>query len=171
MEDGRPVLRRVGEDDLDAVQDLLEADPGYSLRVDGRPPGPEAARELLEGAPPDVAPDRKVLLGVHRGDGLVAIIDLVRGWPQPDVAHIGLLQVHAQHKGRGIGAQSHDLLLDRVRSWPEIRTLRAAIVETNAAEAAPFWLAMGYTRDATTRPYRAGAVETTVSIWTRSVSR
>jgi GNAT superfamily N-acetyltransferase len=85
-------------------------------------------------------------------------------------AHIGLLQVHGRHQGAGIGRQVHDLLLAWVREWPEITTLRAAVVETNRSQATPYWVAMGYAPSGQPRAYQAGAVTSTVTIWLRSVA-
>jgi GNAT superfamily N-acetyltransferase len=153
------------------LQHLLEADPGYAERVEGRPPSPGAAVELLTEAPPGVGPDGKVVLGGFVGDDLVAVVDLVRGWPRPEEAMIGLLQVHPGRTGQGLGRLVHESVLARVRTWPEVTTLRAAIVETNASHAAPFWSALGYAPTGDPRPYAAGDVTTTVTIWTRAVGR
>jgi predicted GNAT superfamily acetyltransferase len=79
--------------------------------------------------------------------------------------------VHAQRKGEGVGRRAHDLLLDVVEAWPEIDLVRAAIVETNAEQAAPFWAALGYTPEGTPRPFEQGSVRTTVRVWTRPVRR
>lgn len=159
----RPLLAEDGA----ALQALIEADPDYVLRVSGRPPGRDEAQDLLADRPPHVSEDRKVVLGAFRDDALVAVIDVVRGWPDPETAYVGLLQVRAGSKGQGVGRHAHALLLDWLARWPEVTRLRAAIVETNAAEAEPFWAALGYTPSGPPRPYRQGAVSTTVTIWTR----
>ena len=46
------VLRPLDIDDREAVQALLDADPGYATRVTGRPPGPGDALGLLNSRPP-----------------------------------------------------------------------------------------------------------------------
>ncbi|GAA1919214.1 GNAT family N-acetyltransferase [Nocardioides marmoribigeumensis] len=168
MTDGL-TLRRLEESDVTAVQRLIEADPDYTQRVSGSPPGPDEAHRLLTARPATLAPDQKVVLGVFCGTGLVALIDLLRGWPDAGTVHIGLLQVHPQHQGQGIGRRAHDLLLDWIHGWPEVTQLRAAIVETNAEHAAPFWQALGYTAFGPPKPYEQGAVSTTVRLWTRPV--
>jgi GNAT superfamily N-acetyltransferase len=162
-------LRRLTEADAPAVQSLLDADPGYAVRVSGRPAQAGEASEVLTGRPPELSKDRKVALGGFVGDELVAVVDLLRGWPDPGTAHIGLLQVHVHHKGRGVGRQVHDQVVDHVRGWPEITRIRAAIVESNAPHAVPFWTAVGYAAEGEPVPYRHGAVSTTVTIWCRAV--
>jgi RimJ/RimL family protein N-acetyltransferase len=162
-------LRHLEASDVMAVQQLIEADPDYATRVSGNPPGPDEAHILLTQRPPNLRPDQKVVLGVFRGTELVGLIDLLRGWPEAGTVHIGLLQVHARDQGQGIGRAAHDLLLRWIKQWPEATQLRAAIVETNAEHAAPFWQALGYTPAGRPRPYEQGAVRTTVRPWTRPV--
>ncbi|MFC4787143.1 GNAT family N-acetyltransferase [Nocardioides sp. MAHUQ-72] len=165
-------LRRLTVRDAAAVQAIVEADPGYSERVSGRPAGPREGRALLLGRPPGFPADRKIVLGAYaeeQPDELVAVVDLLVGWPKPTCAHVGLLQVRAASHGRGVGRRVHEQLLAEVGRWPEVDTLRAAIVETNAEVAEPFWQAMGYRPTGPPRPYRNGTVDTTLRIWTRPV--
>lgn len=162
-------LRPLDARDLSAIQELIAADPGYAWRVTGQAPGHDAATELLAARPPELHPNHKIVLGAFDDAGLAAVIDVLRGWPNPTTALIGLLQVHPSRKRQGVGRRAHDLLLDRVADWSEITTLRAAIVGTNTAEAEPFWAALGYQPTGTPKPYQAGAITTDVTAWTRSV--
>jgi GNAT superfamily N-acetyltransferase len=154
--------------DVAAVAGLIEADPGYTQRADGRDPEPGDAEGLLRDAPPGVGPDDKVALGALDGDRLVAVVDLIRGWPTSGTALVGLLQVHARHQGRGWGRIVHDLLLEWVtRNWPETRAMRAVIVAPNAPHADPFWRAMGYQPQGGPVPYAGARVRTTAQGWVR----
>jgi GNAT superfamily N-acetyltransferase len=164
-------LRRLTVGDLPQVRKLLDADPGYARRVTGADPRPGDAAELLAGGPPGLRPEQKMLLGAFDDTGLAAVIDVLRGWPVPATAHVGLLQVHADRKREGLGRRAHDLLLNRVARWPQITTLRAAIVATNVEHAEPFWSALGYRPAEAPRPYRAGNQPTHVTAWTRPVNR
>jgi len=164
-------LRPLAVRDLPAMQVLLDADPAYARRVTGTDPAPGSATDLLLDRPPDLPPDRKVVLGVFDELGLAAVVDVLRGWPIPSVAHIGLLQVHPSRQRQGVGRRAHDLLLDWLAAgWPEVRTLRAAIVATNADSAGPFWVALGYRPAEAPKPYQAGTTATTVSAWSRPIA-
>ncbi len=79
--------------------------------------------------------------------------------------------MHSGRKGQGVGRRAHDLLLDWIEEWPEVTRLRAAIVQTNAEHAAPFWEALGYRTVGPPRPYEQGSVRTTVRLWTRPLTR
>ena len=164
-------LRPLTDRDLPDLQELLDSDPGYARRVTGADPEPDGAAQLLAGRPEGLRMEDKLVLGGYDDAGLAAVIDVLRGWPDPATAHVGLLQVHAGRQGAGVGRRAHELLLDLVRGWPGITRLRAAIVATNAAAADPFWTAMGYRPAGPPAPYRAGDTATQVTVWTRSVPR
>lgn len=167
MDRAETVLRAMGEDDVAALQELIESDAAYVERVTGHPPGPADAQSLLLMRPPDLPEEDKVVLGAWDAGALVGVVDLLRGWPEGDTVHVGLLQVHGEHQGRGLGRAVHDRVLAEVRRWPGIATLRAAIVETNAEHAEPFWRAMGYRPSGGPKPYTYDKLHTTVRIWTR----
>lgn len=154
--------------DVAAVAELINADPGFTQRTDGRKPEPDDAAALLRKAPPGVGPSDKVVLGAVEGDQLVAVVDLIRGWPTQGTTLVGLLQVHASHQGRGLGRVVHDLALEWViRNWHETQVMHAVTVATNAAQAAPFWRAMGYQPQGAPVPYAGAQVQTTAQVWAR----
>lgn len=152
-----------------AVQALIESNPGYTMRVSGRLPGPTDGADVLHDAPPDLPPGGKHCLGVWLDGTLAGVADVLQAWPDPYTAYIGLLLVHGDHEGKGLGRALHDYVLSEVRGWPGIATLRLGIVETNAAGAAPFWAALGYQPTGRVVPFQDGTVETTVALWTRPV--
>lgn len=132
--------------------------------------------------PPGVAAEAKVVLGVFEGDGstaslgeggaaaggdgvavdggeLVAVVDLLRGYPDAAVAFVGLLQVRGGWQGRGIGRAAYRLVERYVTgSWPEVRRLRLAVVDTNAELAAPFWGRLGFEATGEAKAYENGVV-------------
>lgn len=163
-------LRQLDQRDTQAVQALLDADPHYARRVTGTATPPHAAAELLTTRPPGLPAAHKAVLGAYDDTGaLVAVVDVLRGWPDDHTAHVGLLQTHSAYQGRGIGRRTHELLLEWVARWPEVQRLRATIVATNATFADPFWTALGYHPGDTATPYLAGDEPTTALAWTREL--
>jgi RimJ/RimL family protein N-acetyltransferase len=144
MERGRMELKVITLDDVERVQALIESDPGYTERITGSPPGQADAQSLLMMRPEGLAEDAKVVLAVWEGEQLVAVVDLVRGHPNEHTGFIGLLEVHGDHQGRGVGAAAYGLVERYVGSaWPEVRTLRLAVVDTNSEVAAGALAAAG----------------------------
>lgn len=154
-------LTPVEPDEVTAIQAVIESDPGYVERVTGLPPGPADAQSLLMMRPPDLAEDRKLVLAVRREDDVIGIIDLLRGYPEESTAYLGLLEIRHDLQGRGFGRAAHEALLELVRTWPEIRRVRIAIVATNDAAVGHFWRALGYAPSGDPVPYVYDKLETT----------
>jgi GNAT superfamily N-acetyltransferase len=114
MESARMELKQIGPEEVAEVQRLIESDPGYTERITGYPPGQADAESLLMGRPEGLSEDAKVLLGVWESDQLVAVVDLLRGYPTGHTGFIGLLEVHGDHQGRGVGAAAYGLVEDYV---------------------------------------------------------
>ncbi|GAA1652041.1 hypothetical protein GCM10009744_49930 [Kribbella alba] len=96
-------LKEIGPEDVAEVQLLIESDPGYTERITGYPPGQADAESLLMARPEGLSEDAKVVLGVWEDDQLVAVVDLLRGYPTGHTGFIGLLEVHGGPPGAGSG--------------------------------------------------------------------
>ncbi|WP_407317148.1 GNAT family N-acetyltransferase [Isoptericola halotolerans] len=156
-------------DDADIVQRLFADDGGYCRRVAGRQPEASDALVVLTERPPGVPATAKHVLGLSDGADLVALADVIRGWPTVEHAHVGLLQTAATRHRRGVGRALHRAVEERVATWPEVTTLRLAVVDRNREVAEPFWRAMGYGPTGETRPFASGTVRSVARIWTRPV--
>jgi ribosomal protein S18 acetylase RimI-like enzyme len=163
-------VRRVDADDVGALQALIESDPGYTERITGYPPGPADAQSLLMMRPEGLPEDAKVVLGAFDGGELVAVIDLLRGYPDQSYAFIGLLQVHGDRRGRGVGGTAYGLVERYVAAeWPEVRRLRLAVVDTNAEAAAPFWIRQGFERTGQVKPYRYDKLRSSTRLYEKAL--
>ncbi|HZX06752.1 hypothetical protein [Kribbella sp.] len=164
------VLRVIGPGDVDAVQGLIESDPGYTERITGYPPGAADAQSLLMMRPEGLAEGAKVVLGAFDGQGLVAVVDLLRGYPKDGTAFIGLLQIHGQQQARGYGSTTYGLVERYVEStWPEVRTMRLAVVDTNAQVATGFWQRQGFVATGEVRPYRYDKLESAARLYEKQL--
>jgi len=168
---GSVILRPITPDDVEALQDLIESDPGYTERVTGYPPGPADAQSLLMMRPENL-PEESIVLGAFTDNRLVAVVDLLRGFPREQTAHIGLLEVHWNHQGVGHGRATYQLVEQYVETtWPEIETMRLAIVDTNAHVATGFWKRQGFEPTGEERPYRYDKLESTVRIYEKPLGQ
>lgn len=157
-------------DDEDALQVLLESEPDYSVRVTGYPPGPSDALSLLMMRPESVPESHKVVLGVFHGEDLVAVVDLLRGYPAPELVFIGLLLVHPQRQRSGVGAATMAAVERYAGQWREVRRFRLAVVDTNAPVLG-FWRRMGFVPTGETRPYRYDFLESTTRLYEKDLAR
>lgn len=160
-------VRPLGPDDAAAVQALLMAAPDYLHRTSGHEARADAGAQLLTARPPGVEDSVKTVLGLEHEGELLGLCDVIAHWPEPGCAHIGLLLVREDRAGHGLGRALHDSVVAQLVADPSLVRLRAGIVETNAAHAAPFWHRLGYRPTPETRPYSSGRVHSTTRIWTR----
>ncbi|TCN39308.1 acetyltransferase (GNAT) family protein [Kribbella orskensis] len=161
-------LREITPEEVAELQELIESDPGYTERITGYPPGPADAQSLLMMRPEGLPEDAKVVLGAWEGDQLVAVIDLLNGYPDDRTAYIGLLEVHKNHQGRGVGAAAYRLLEEYLGSdwW----RLRLAVVDTNAEQAAGFWSRQGFEPTGEAKPYTYDKLESTVRLYEKQLT-
>lgn len=138
---------RCVELDFDAVpmlQAFFEANPGYHLAVEGRAPGPYAAREEFESLlPAEWGYDKRWMLGFLQADGTMnAMASVVSNLLAEGVWHVGLFIVATSLHGNGT---AHELY-SGLESWMRAngaRWLRLGVVDGNR-RAERFWQRHGF---------------------------
>jgi hypothetical protein len=73
-----------------ALQCVLEAAPDYFERVSGAPPGSAQAQGMFTALPPDKTYADKFVWGLYEGEAMIGCADVIRGYPVPEKAIIGL---------------------------------------------------------------------------------
>lgn len=133
--------------DSDAVptlQAFFEANPGYHLAVEGRVPGPHAAREEFESPPPaEWGYNKRWMLGfLAAGGEMIAMASVVSNLLAEGVWHLGLFIVATSLHGNGT---AHELY-GGLESWMRVkgaRWLRLGVVDGNR-RAERFWRRHGF---------------------------
>lgn len=93
------LVRELCDSDLPALLKLCLGNPQYYAYLGEGPTIESLAAEMGE-LPPGCAPDRKSCLGFFDVEGaLVAVLDLVRGYPVERCAFIGFFMVDASRRG------------------------------------------------------------------------
>lgn len=135
-------LRRLLATDGPALQRLFELAPAYQAAVSHEPLSARAAEEALVACPPDLSLSDKYLIGHWEQGELTAVIDLLRGYPNPDTAYLGLLLVGEPWQGSGRGQSLYLHACTLARSWGATR-LRLSVIASNES-ALSFWLHRGF---------------------------
>ena len=124
------------------VHHLLLRCADYFELQDGERPDEHDAGDLFTSAPEGWTAADKLIFGLRKGPSLVALAELLLGYPRSCDCYLGLLVVDPQLRGRGLGAS----LLRNVESYVEKRGMErmlAAVLDTNAA-GLRFWQASGF---------------------------
>jgi ribosomal protein S18 acetylase RimI-like enzyme len=123
------------------IQACLEGAPDYFARTEGRPPGPDAAAQLL--ADVEVDPSRRVyLLAPRTGGPAIGVLDLHLDYPEPGTAHIGLLLFRESCQGLGYGKET-TVAVEASLARDGYRALRLSVVDENV-QARLFWERLGF---------------------------
>jgi GNAT superfamily N-acetyltransferase len=128
----------------------LKGEPA-EMAVTGGPPGSAEAQNTFTALPPGRSYDDKRIYGLYSGDAMIGAADVVRGWNAPHKAIIGLLLLAERWQHRGIGHAFLALVEQAIAAWPEIDTVRIAVVASNR-DALAFWRRAGFRETCEVRP-------------------
>ena len=108
----------------------------------GMEPTLEQVLSDLRVAPPGIGPEDKHYVGFYEGGSLAAVMDLIDGYPAPEVAFIGFFMVRADLQGRGVGTGIVGDVCAYLRQAGK-NAVRLAIAEDNP-QANHFWKKNGF---------------------------
>ncbi len=133
--------RRATPGDAAALQGVMDAARDYFELTEGAPAPPGAAQALLLDAEADEA-RRVYLLGPPGGGAPLGFLELHLHQPEPGVAHVGVLVLRPEARGRGRGGEVVDALAAALRG-EGFTALRASVGDENEGAHA-FWERMGF---------------------------
>jgi diamine N-acetyltransferase len=129
--------------EMAALQCVLEAAPDYFRSVTGSAPGAAAAPSTFTALPPGKQYEDKFVWGLYESDAMIGCADVIRGYPTPEKAVIGLLLLVEARQRNGLGRAFATLVEEAVGAWPAIERLRIGVVKSNRGALA-FWRKLGY---------------------------
>jgi GNAT superfamily N-acetyltransferase len=137
-------LRPIFDEDLGAMQEVLERSTDYHELVLGHPPGPAEAQSIYAVLPEGVdSYDAKLVFAVSGDDGaMIGIADVVRDWPSLGTWMIGLLVLVPEARGAGNGARALARIEDSAIEAGAV-SMRVAVYRANK-RALAFWEHSGY---------------------------
>ena len=130
-------FRPDSENDVNNLQKILMAAPGYHLLTEGNLPGIDAALETLQELPPGKTIDDKYFYGIKIFNNYIGCFDLVRDYPEPKIAFIGLLLFIESEQNKSYGVHALQYIKSMAEQWDCTR-LRLAVIENNQ-RALAFW--------------------------------
>ena len=143
----RYTVRLMTEAELPAMLELCRGNPQYYEHC---PPvvSEQSLREDLAALPPRTAPEDKHYLGFYDGSELIALLDLITGFPKPEIAFWGFFMMKADRQGRGEGSALVSELCAALARMG-YRSVRLGWVQTNP-QASHFWKKNGFTETGVT---------------------
>ncbi len=129
-------VRGLTEQDVPVIYDLCRQNPLYYHHC---PPfvTEESIRQDLQALPPNKTMEDKFYLGWFDGEKLIAVMDLIRAYPDPQTYFIGFFMVDASAQGQEIGSGIIEECCEALAA-EGARAVRLGWVEGNP-QAAHFW--------------------------------
>ena len=98
----RYAVRFMGASDADGILDFCLQNTQY-YQYCGKQPSRELVLNDLRITPPGIEMSSKFYVGFYDNTVLVAIMDLIKGYPSGDCGYIGFFMVNKQLQGKQIG--------------------------------------------------------------------
>ena len=134
-------VRRLAEADIPAVLALQSANPQF-YRYHPPLPSEASIREDLSALPPEKTAADKYYAGFFSGEQLIAVLDLILGYPDAQTAFLGFFMTAAAVQKKGVGSA----IVANIRTCCKrlgFTRLRLAIDEGNPQSEA-FWTKTGF---------------------------
>lgn len=137
-------VSKLTESDIDAILELAKNNDIF-FRYNPPMFTRESIIEDMNALPPGKEMKDKFTIGFFSGNKLIAGMDLIRDYPQENIAYIGLFMMHAQYQGKGIGTTIISQVMDALKEMG-CKKVRLAIDRGNPQSEA-FWLKQGFLKD------------------------
>lgn len=102
----------------------------------------ESIREDMKALPPNKSYEDKYYIGFFENDSLVAIMDLILGYPTEETAFIGLFMTNVQYQKKGVGSNIVADVCDYLKQL-SYKKVRIGVDKENPQSNA-FWLKNGF---------------------------
>ena len=134
-------VRFLKENDIDLVIDICNGDPLFYEYTIARPTK-ENLLEDMRLTPPGIDLKDKYYVGYFDNETLVAVLDLIDGWPSKEVAYIGFFMMNHSYQGKNIGSSIIKELSIYLKSL-NVKYLRLAVDDGNP-QSLHFWHKNGF---------------------------
>ena len=95
-------IRRLDDSDVEEILNLCRNNTQFYQFCEA-----EASKEQvlndLHTTPPGIAVTDKYYMGFYQEETLLALMDMIDGYPERDIAYIGFFMMNKEFQGRGIG--------------------------------------------------------------------
>ena len=96
-------IRILEESDVEMLVEICKQNPIFYEHTEARPTE-ENILDDMKATPPGIDMSDKYYFGFFEGRELVAIMDLIDGYPKPEIAYIGFFMMNPKYQGKQVGS-------------------------------------------------------------------
>ncbi len=134
-------VRRLGDPDAESILDLCSGNPQFYRYCEAEPTIEEVLHDLHI-TPPNISMSDKYYVGFCEDKTIVAVMDLIDGYPNADIAYIGFFMMNPAYQGNQTGTAIIRDVTDYLRSIGKT-AVRLAIDKGNP-QSTHFWKKNGF---------------------------
>ena len=135
-------VRRLIESDVDEVFELCQGNTQFYQYCEANPTRDQVFNDMRI-TPPGITTSHKFYVGFYQQRTLVAIMDLIDGYPEPEIAYIGFFMMNIRYQGKQIGSSIIGEVAQYLKDAGK-RAIRLAIDKANP-QSTHFWKKNGFT--------------------------
>lgn len=127
--------------DVDEILDICRQNIIFYKYTEARPTR-EQILDDMRATPPGIDLSKKYFIGFYDNRRLVAIMDLIDGYPKPEIAYIGFFMMNHQDQGKQIGTA----IIDEVIAYLVTvgKTAVHLAIDKGNPQSAHFWKKNGF---------------------------
>ena len=134
-------VRKLAESDVDAIYELCQGNTLFYRYCEAEPTKEQILHDLHI-TPPGVKEDRKYYVGFYRGDELIAVMDLIDGFPGEENGFIGFFMVSISAQRNGVGSSIISETADYLKGMGKV-SMQLGIDKGNP-QSTSFWKKNGF---------------------------
>ena len=134
-------VRILEQSDVDIIIEICEQNIIFYKYTEARPTRENILNDM-QATPPGIDLSAKYYFGFFDDQQMVAIMDLIDGYPKAEIAYIGFFMMNLQYQGRQIGTAIIGEVIDYLQSTGKT-SVRLAIDKGNP-QSTYFWKKNGF---------------------------
>jgi len=135
-------IRRLDDSDVDGIRSLCLKNTQFYAYCEAEPTREQVLSDL-RATPPGIALSDKYYFGFYQKETLIAVMDLVDGYPNPEVAFIGFFMMNRAFQGQGIGTAIIQEAAEYLKTTG--KTAIQLAIDRGNPQSTHFWKKNGFT--------------------------
>jgi len=134
-------VRKLDDTNVDDIFSLCKANTQFYQYCEAKPTREQVLNDLHI-TPPGKDLSSKYYIGFYQDNNLIAVMDLIDGYPDPDICFIGFFMMNKSYQGRQIGS---GIICEAARYLKSLgkKAIRLAIDKGNP-QSSHFWKKNGF---------------------------
>jgi RimJ/RimL family protein N-acetyltransferase len=134
-------VRAITASDVDDVLKLYRQNPQFYQYTEAEPTRKQVLHDMTI-TPQGIKVKDKYFFGFFENRTLVAVMDLIDGYPKPEIAYIGLFMMNQDYQGRQIGTSIIGEATDYI--WTTGKTAIRLAIDKGNPQSTHFWKKNGF---------------------------